>query len=145
MIVCVRTITQQDFPDKWTAIVDKVHHFIQNNDINQWYGALQAFYQLCKIYEYKSAKDREPYHKAMRVLLPMFLERLCQLNEDQSDLSVLTQKQILKIFFTFIQVKPYCLFNSRLSKTNHCNLFSLFCHWMFWTIITHLHGSKYVI
>lgn len=34
----------------------------------------------------------------------MFLERLCQLNEDQSDLSVLTQKQILKIFFTFIQV-----------------------------------------
>jgi hypothetical protein len=50
-IVCVRTITQQDFPDKWTAIVDKVHHFIQTNDINSWYGALQAFYQLCKIYE----------------------------------------------------------------------------------------------
>lgn len=144
MIVCVRTITQQDFPDKWTAIVDKVHHFIQNNDINQWYGALQAFYQLCKIYEYKSAKDREPYHKAMRVLLPMFLERLCQLNEDQSDLSVLTQKQILKIFFTFIQVKPYNLLNLRLFKTNQCNLFSLFCHWMFWTIITYQHGSKYV-
>ena len=40
----------------------------------------------------------------MRIMLPMFLERLCQLNEDQSDLSVLTQKQILKIFFTFIQV-----------------------------------------
>ena len=33
----------------------------------------------------------------------MMLERLCQLVEDQSDLSVLTQKQILKIFFTFIQ------------------------------------------
>ena len=39
----------------------------------------------------------------MRVLLPMFLERLCQLVEDQSDASVLAQKQILKIFFTFIQ------------------------------------------
>lgn len=52
---------------------------------------------------FKAAKDREPYHKAMRIMLPMFLERLCQLNEDQSDLSVLTQKQILKIFFTFVQ------------------------------------------
>lgn len=103
LIVCVRTITQQDFPEKWTAIIDKVHHFIQTNDINSWYGALQAFYQLCKIFEYKTAKDREPYHKAMTVLLPMFLERLCQLTEDQSDLSVLTQKQILKIFFTFVQ------------------------------------------
>ena len=51
LIVCVRTITQNDFPDKWVAIVDKVHHFIQNNDVNSWYGALQAFYQLCKIYE----------------------------------------------------------------------------------------------
>lgn len=40
----------------------------------------------------------------MSVLLPMFLERLAQLIEDQSDLSVLTQKQILKIFFTFTQV-----------------------------------------
>lgn len=104
LIVCVRTITQQDFPEKWVAIVDKVHHFIQSNEINSWYGALQAFYQLCKIYEYKSAKEREPYHKAMAILLPMFLERLVQLNDDPSDLSVLTQKQILKIFFTFTQV-----------------------------------------
>jgi hypothetical protein len=109
LIVCVRTITQQDFPEKWVAIVDKVHHFIQTNEVNSWYGALQAFYQLCKIYEYKSAKDREPYHKAMAILLPMFLERLVQLNEDSSDLSVLTQKQILKIFFTFTQVKVYSL------------------------------------
>jgi len=103
LIVCVRTISTQDFPDKWPGIIDKVHHFIQSNDINSWYSVLQAFYQLCKIFEYKSTKDREPYHKAMRVLLPMFLERLCQLVEDHSDLSVLTQKQILKIFFTFIQ------------------------------------------
>jgi hypothetical protein len=33
----------------------------------------------------------------------MFLERLCQIVDDHSDLSVLTQKQILKIFFTFVQ------------------------------------------
>lgn len=130
LVICVRQIAQADFPDKWTAIIEKVHHFIQTNDMNQWYGSLQAFYQLCKVFEYelisvmfiylfsslyilnslslswrfKQAKDREPYHKAMRIMLPMFLERLCQLNEDQSDLSVLTQKQILKIFFTFIQV-----------------------------------------
>ena len=42
LIVCVRTLTQQDFPEKWTAIVDKVHQFIQTNDINSWHGALQV-------------------------------------------------------------------------------------------------------
>ena len=68
------------------------------------YGALQAFYQLCKIYEYKKIEEREAYHNAMKVLMPMFLEKLCYLNNDHSDLSVLTQKQILKIFYTFIQV-----------------------------------------
>jgi importin-7 len=51
LIVCVRTITTYDFPEKWTQIVDKVHQYIQTNNINSWYGALQAFYQLCKIYE----------------------------------------------------------------------------------------------
>lgn len=104
LIVCVRTVSQHDFPEKWPGIIDKVHQYMQTNDINSWHSVLQAYYQLCKIYEYKSTKDREAYHKAMAVLLPMMLERLCQLVDDQSDLSVLTQKQILKIFFTFIQV-----------------------------------------
>ena len=121
MIVCVRTIAQQDFPEKWPGIIDKVHHFIQTSDINSWYGALQAFYQLCKLYEYKNAKDRESYHKAMRVLLPMFLERIVHLNENQSDLSVITQKQILKIFFTFIQV----IINKKEMKKNFLRLISI--------------------
>lgn len=51
LIVCVRTISQNDFPAKWPNIIDKVHQFIQTNDINSWYGVLQAYYQLCKIYE----------------------------------------------------------------------------------------------
>ena len=55
-------------------------------------------------FRYKSLKEREAYHKAMKVLLPMFLERIYRISDDASDLSVLTQKQILKIFFTFIQV-----------------------------------------
>ena len=47
----MRIISQQDFPEKWKTIIDKVHHFIHTNDVNSWYGALQAFYQLAKIYE----------------------------------------------------------------------------------------------
>lgn len=53
LVICVRQIAQADFPDKWTAIIEKVHHFIQTNDMNQWYGSLQAFYQLCKVFEYE--------------------------------------------------------------------------------------------
>lgn len=51
LVICVRHVAQSDFPDKWPQIIDKVHHFIQNSDINQWYGSLQAFYQLCKVFE----------------------------------------------------------------------------------------------
>ncbi len=125
LIVCVRTVAQNDFPEKWSTIVDKVHHFIQTSDMNCWHGAMQAFYQLCKIYEYKSIKDREPYHNAMRILLPMFQERLASISQDQSDLSVLTQKQILKIFFTFTQfVLPLDVLdkNSMASWIEICNM-----------------------
>ncbi len=103
LIVCVRHITSLDFPEKWPNIIDKVVNFMQTNNVNAWYGALQAFYQLCKIYEYKSNKEREIYNNSMRILLPLFLERLYSLKDDLSDLSMLTQKQVLKIFYTFIQ------------------------------------------
>lgn len=51
LVICVRNVAQNDFPDKWPQIIEKVHHFIQNNDLNQWYGSLQAYYQLCKVFE----------------------------------------------------------------------------------------------
>lgn len=51
LIVCVRKICTEDFPTKWCGIIDKIHQFILTDNINSWYGALQAYYQLCKIYE----------------------------------------------------------------------------------------------
>lgn len=80
----------------------RVKYFVTeySNKYNNLRVKLIIFY--CR---FKAAKDREPFHNAMRILLPMFLERLVMLKEDQSDLSVLTQKQIIKLFFTFIQVK----------------------------------------
>jgi hypothetical protein len=125
LIVCVRHITSHDFPENWPNIIDKVVHFVQTNDMNAWYGALQAFYQLCKIYEYKSNKEREIYNNSMRILLPLFLERLYVLKDDQSDLCVLIQKQILKIFYTFIQfLLPLDVLNNDAMRNwiESCNL-----------------------
>ena len=48
----------------------------------------------------------------------MFLERIYRINDDTSDLSVLTQKQILKIFFTFIQVFFFLILLNYFLKNN---------------------------
>jgi hypothetical protein len=94
---------------------------------------MRKIFPLIKIYfliqRYKSIKEREAYHNAMKVLLPMFLERIYRISDDASDLSVLTQKQILKIFFTFIQVIFNKIFNKMRFKM--FSFFSLFYPLMF--------------
>jgi hypothetical protein len=103
MVLCKRSINCAKFTSKLLILFHILVYLFcllsLKNKLFSFYLSNPTLY----FNRYKSAKDREPYHNAMRVLLPMFLERLCQLNEDQSDLSVLTQKQILKIFFTFVQ------------------------------------------
>lgn len=51
LILCVGYIAKNDFPEKWPTFVDTVHYFMQSPDINSWYGSLQAFYQICDLYE----------------------------------------------------------------------------------------------
>lgn len=60
-------------------------------------------YQIVKNYEFKKAEDRQPLNSAMRILLPLCLERCKQLMGDQSQAAVSVQKQILKIFYALIQ------------------------------------------
>ena len=60
-------------------------------------------YQLFFIYRYKKPDDRAPLNEAMHLLLPMIYQRCVQLLPDNSEVSVLLQKQILKIFFALVQ------------------------------------------
>lgn len=103
LAVCVSNIVKHDFPLKWTAIVDKISIFLQMNDPNVCMGALLCLYQLVKNYEYKKPDDRGPLNEAMNMLLPMIYQRCVQLMPDASEMSVLLQKQILKIFFALVQ------------------------------------------
>lgn len=103
LAVCVNYIVKYDFPGKWSGIVDKVSVYLQMPDRNVWTGALFALYQLVKIFEYKSEADRVPVDEAMTLLLPLIHGRLVELLPDDSEQSLLIQKQILKIFYAFIQ------------------------------------------
>ena len=42
---------------------------------------------------------------AMKAMLPLLYQRIMQMLPDPSELSVLLQKQILKIFYAFTQVR----------------------------------------
>jgi hypothetical protein len=51
LVLCVYCIAQNDFPEKWPTFVDKFNYFMQKEDINSWYGSLQALHQLGYVYE----------------------------------------------------------------------------------------------
>ncbi|XP_075546837.1 importin-7 msk [Dermacentor variabilis] len=100
---CLGCVLKHDFPGRWTGVVDKVSIYLQSPESAGWAGALLALYTLVKNYEYKKPEEREPLHEAMQLLLPLLQQRLAQLLADQSEASVLLQKQILKIYFALVQ------------------------------------------
>ncbi|XP_026473406.1 importin-7 [Ctenocephalides felis] len=101
--VCVNIMVKHDFPGRWTQIVDKISIYLQNPDPTGWAGALLCLYQLVKIFEYKKIEERQPLTEAMNLLLPMLYNIIVRLLPDQSEQSVLLQKQILKIYFALTQ------------------------------------------
>lgn len=103
LAICVNHIIKYDFPGRWTQVVDKISIFLQNPDVNGWSGALLTMYQLVKNYEYKKAEERTPLIEAMNLLLPMIYNLMINLMNDQSDQSLLLQKQILKIYYALTQ------------------------------------------
>lgn len=56
-------------------------------------------------YRYKKAEERGPLNEAMNLLFPMIYQLMLRLLPDDSEQSVLLQKQILKIFFALTQVR----------------------------------------
>ncbi|PNF26978.1 Importin-7, partial [Cryptotermes secundus] len=103
LAVCVSNIVKHDFPGRWTQIVDKISIYLQNPDAPGWTGALMCLYQLVKNFEYKKPEERGPLNEAMNLLFPMMYQLCVRLLPDQSEQSVLLQKQILKIYFALTQ------------------------------------------
>jgi hypothetical protein len=54
---------------------------------------------------YRKPQERGPLNDAMNMLLPMIYQLCVQLLPDDSEQSVLLQKQILKIYFALTQVR----------------------------------------
>ncbi|XP_050096371.1 importin-7 [Anopheles aquasalis] len=100
---CLSHIIKNDFPDRWTKIVDTVGLCLQSSDPNAWHGALLCMYQLVKHYEYKKSSERGPLTEAMNMLLPQIYNIMTNVINEPSEQSVLLQKQILKIFYALTQ------------------------------------------
>lgn len=101
--VCVNHIIKHDFPGRWPQVVDNISIYLQNPDMNGWNGALITMYQLVKTYEYKRAEERVPLNEAMNLLLPMIYQLMLTLMNNETEQSVLMQKQILKIYYALTQ------------------------------------------
>lgn len=61
-------------------------------------------------HRYKKPEERSPLVAAMQHFLPVLKDRFIQLLSDQSDQSVLIQKQIFKIFYALVQVLFFLMF-----------------------------------
>ncbi|GAB6021254.1 hypothetical protein CHUAL_003869 [Chamberlinius hualienensis] len=103
LAICISQIVKYDYPQRWTAVVDKINIFLQNPDTFVWMGALMALYQLVKNYEYKKPEEKGPLTEAMNLLLPLIYQGCIHLLPDDSEYSVTLQKLILKIFFALVQ------------------------------------------
>ncbi|KAF6103797.1 importin 7 [Phyllostomus discolor] len=103
LTTCIHHIIKHDYPSRWTAIVDKIGFYLQSDNSACWLGILLCLYQLVKNYEYKKPEERSPLVAAMQHFLPVLKDRFIQLLPDQSDQSVLIQKQIFKIFYALVQ------------------------------------------
>lgn len=156
LVVCVNTIIKHDFPGRWTQIVDKISIYLQNPEGEKIYGALLCLYQLVKNFvyvfsililygvdgmdsklsfcRYKKREERVPLNEAMHLLLPMTYNLMLGLMPDQSEKSVLLQKQVLKVFYSLIQVSlstkyDYCTTFTRFPMFNSVVNFSMCCRW----------------
>uniref|UniRef100_A0A224XHI9 Putative nuclear transport receptor ranbp7/ranbp8 importin beta superfamily n=1 Tax=Panstrongylus lignarius TaxID=156445 RepID=A0A224XHI9_9HEMI len=102
--MCVNVIVKHDFPGRWTQIVDRISIYLQNPEPASWQGSLICLYQLVKTFDrYRKAQERVPLNEAMNLLLPMINQLCIRLLPEDSEQSVLLQKQILKIFFALTQ------------------------------------------
>ncbi|XP_057179686.1 importin-8 isoform X2 [Triplophysa rosa] len=113
LTVCLRAIIKHDFPGRWTGVVDKINLYLQSQNSGSWYGSLLALYQLVKTYEFRKAEERDPLLTAMQIFLPRIQQIIAQLLSDATFISVLIQKQILKIFHALVQYSlPLQLLNN---------------------------------
>ncbi|KAK2188208.1 hypothetical protein NP493_140g03054 [Ridgeia piscesae] len=103
LAVCISQLVKHDYPGKWPGIAEKVALYLQSDRVETWMGALVALYHLVKNFEYKKPEERGTLNQAMQVLLPLVHQRCVQLLPDESEMSVLLQKQILKIFSALTQ------------------------------------------
>lgn len=65
------------------------------------------------VVRFRKAEERDPLLAAMQIFLPRIQQIITQLLSDATSISVLIQKQILKIFHALVQVcacMPLCLF-----------------------------------
>ena len=114
---------KNDFPLKWPQFINQIHTCLSTDNIDTWHSVLLVFYTLVQHYEYvhertnercdglvlrryKKFEDRTPIDDVMFVILPLLHQRFMQLfTHDESDQSALIQKQILKIFHAYTQVR----------------------------------------
>lgn len=98
---CVNFIIRHDYPARWIGIIDKINHYLQSSESRYWRGALLSFYQLAKTYEYSARENLIP---AIKVLMPTLYRLMINIMNDDSNESLLLQKQIIKIYFAIVQV-----------------------------------------
>ncbi|OWF54942.1 importin-7-like [Mizuhopecten yessoensis] len=103
LCVALSHIIKYDYPGRWPTLVEKIAMYMQADNHGAWMGAFMSLYQLVKVFEYKRPDERKVLHDSMQVMLPMVYQRCQEMLPDQSEHAVLLQKQILKIYYAFIQ------------------------------------------
>jgi hypothetical protein len=107
---CLWVIVAKDFPQEWDLLPDQIKALIQSDSYSEILTGLNALKLICKVYQYSSEEDRNPFNKVIDLLFPL-LEDLILKHEQENSIEASHIKciisQILEISNTMYTLKRY--------------------------------------
>lgn len=97
------TILKNDFPGRWTNVVDKINVFLKSDNSSYWVAGIIGFSSMVRAFEYQKA-DKSPIHAAVKALLPNVYNVMGHLVNNSTLDSIILQKNVVKSYFKLIQV-----------------------------------------
>lgn len=101
----VHKVIKFDFKDTWKeSFMAGIHKLLSSNLESQIYAALSLFYQVTKIYEYETTKNKGIYNDALSSIFPQITTFGNTLKAQlDNEVGLIILKKILKIIYRSIQ------------------------------------------
>ncbi|KAG0800763.1 hypothetical protein G6F22_001907 [Rhizopus arrhizus] len=110
-----------DFPDQWSDFMQSLEKYLVSDQVQAIQVGLIGLYELVKVFQWKSAENREPLYKIVALAFPV-LQTICQKLFESGASELL--ELCFKIYHSSIQMElPPCFEDQMTFLVPWCSLF----------------------